>query len=158
MKKLEVESFKIEWDAPEHEHKERSQDWFWSMGILSVAAAITAVIFGNIILAVLIVTAAFSLALFINRPPENVHVIIDERGITRGKIRYPFNSLKSFWLDEDHPHPKILLRSAKPFLPLIVVPLNKEKAVEINGKLSQFLTEEYHSLPFVEKVLEYLGF
>ncbi len=152
------ESFRIEWDASEHEHKDRTSDWLWSVGILTAAAAVVSIIFGNIIFAILILTAVFAMALFVNRPPEMIHVIVDEKGITRGKVRYPFSSLKSFWLDELHPHPKILLRSAKPFLPIIVVPLGETDAVKLNEILSRYLKEEYHSLPFVEKVLEYLGF
>lgn len=152
------EPFRIEWDAHEYEHKERSSDWFWTVGILTVASAIVAIILGNVIFAILILIGAFSLALFINRPPEIVHVVVDEKGITRGNVRYPYSSLQSFWLDEIHPHPKILLRSVKPFLPIIVVPLGETDAVKLNEILSKYLKEEYHSLPFVEKVLEYLGF
>ena len=47
-------SFKIEWDAHEYEHKERNRDWFWAVGIISVSLAVVAVIFGNIIFAILI--------------------------------------------------------------------------------------------------------
>ena len=153
------QSFRIEWDAHEYEHKERSQDWFWAVGIVTFAVALVSVIFGNIIFAILILTAAFSLALFINRPPETLHVIIDEKGVTRGNVRYPYDSLISFWIDIEHPHKKILLRSNKLLMPLIVVPLGEEVDVEqLDETLSKFLKEEYHSLPFVEKVLEYLGF
>src|SRR3989338_565674 len=151
--------FKIEWDTHEYEHKERSQDWFWAVGIVTLAVAVTSVILGNIIFAILVLTAVFALAIFINRPPENVRVTVDETGITRGRVRYPYESLKSFWLDEDHPFPKIILQSTKPLMPLIVVPLGKEvDAIKVKDTLSRFLTEEYHSLPFVEKMLEYLGF
>lgn len=150
--------FKIEWDAHEYEHKERSQDWFWAVGILTFAIAVTAVILGNIIFAILVLTAVFTLALFVNRPPQTVHVVVDETGIARGRVKYPYESLSSFWLDEDHPHPKIILRSKKLFMPLIIVPLGDTDAIKLNEILSRYMTEEYHSLPFVEKVLEYLGF
>ena len=39
-------TFKIEWDAHEYEHKERSADWFWAVGIISVSMAVAAIIFG----------------------------------------------------------------------------------------------------------------
>lgn len=153
------QSFKIEWDAHEYEHKERSSDWFWAVGIITFAVALVSVIFGNIIFAVLIITAAFALALFINRPPETLHVVIDEKGVTRGKIRYPYDSLISFWVDVEHPHKKIILRSNKLLMPLIIVPLGEETEPEmVEEALSKFLEEEYHSLPFIEKFLEYLGF
>jgi len=153
------QSFKIEWEAHEYEHKERSQDWFWAVGIISVSVAIAAVIFGNIIFGILVLVGAFTLLLFASRPPSILRVSIDEKGITRGAVRYPYQTLESFWIDTEHPHKKIILRSSKLLMPLIIVPLGDEANVdELHEKLSIFLNEEFHSLPFVEKVLEYLGF
>lgn len=151
--------FRIEWDAHIYEHKERNQDWFWAVGIVTFAIAVVSVIFGNIIFAILILTAAFSLALFINRPPETVHVVVNEKGITRGNVLYPYTSLKSYWIDIEHPHNKILLKSQKVFMPLIVIPLGKDVNLDnLDNTLSQILEKEEHQLPFVELLLEYLGF
>lgn len=149
----------MEWDAHEHEHKERSSDWFWAMGIITISVAVVSVIFGNIIFAIFLLTAVFALALFINKVPETVHVIVDERGITRDRIHYPYSTLMTFWIDAEHSHPKILLSSEKIFMPLIVVPLNLDINLEqLAENLSEHLSEKYHTLPFVEKVIEYLGF
>ena len=152
-------SFKIEWDAHEYEHKERGSDWFWAVGIVSVSVAIAAVIFGNIIFGILVIIGAFTLSLFANRPPNTLRIVADEKGITRGKIRYPYSTLESFWIDTEHPHKKIILRSQKMFMPLIIVPLGDSVDVEqLHENLSRFLSEEFHSLPLVERFLEYLGF
>jgi hypothetical protein len=151
--------FKIEWDAHEYEHKERSADWFWAVGIITAAIVLVSVILGNIIFAILIAVSAFALSLFINRHPENVHVIIDEKGVALASVLYPHSTLESFWIDLDHPHKKIILRSKKTLMPLIVVPLADQVDIErVHRLLSRFITEEPHALPFVEKVLEYLGF
>ena len=152
-------SFKIEWDAHEYEHKERSSDWFWAVGIISVSVAVTAVILGNIIFGILVLISAFALSLFANRLPSTIHMIVDEKGVTRSKALYPYSTLKSFWIDMEHPHKKIILRSEKMFMPLIVIPLGDNTDVEeIHENISSMLSEEFHSLPFVEKILEYLGF
>ena len=152
-------AFKIEWDAHEYEHKERGSDWFWAVGIIVVAIAIVSVIFGNIIFSILILVGAFSLSLFANRPPTTLHIVVDEFGIARGRIRYPYSTLVSFWIDTDHPHKKIILRSERLLMPLIIVPLGDEVDIDsLHDNLSQFLQEEFHSLPFVERMLEYFGF
>ena len=154
-----VQAFRIEWDAHEYEHKERSSDWFWAVGIISISIAIAAVIFGNIIFGILVLVGTFTLSLFVNRPPHTLRVIVDERGITRGRVHYPYNTLESFWIDTDHPHKKIILRSQKTFMPLIVVPLGDEVDIDnLHDSLSLFLSEAPHDPPFVEKILEYLGF
>ena len=152
-------SFRIEWDAHEYEHKQRSPDWFWAVGIVSIAVAVASVISGNIIFGILVLIGAFALSLFANRPPTTVHVVVDDKGISKDKIRYPFSVLESFWIDTDHPHKKIILRSSKLLMPLIIIPLGESTDVEqVHESLSQLLKEEFHSLPFVEKILEYLGF
>jgi hypothetical protein len=151
--------FRMEWEAHEHEHKERSSDWFWAVGIVTISLAVVSVIFGNIIFAIFLLTAVFALALFINKVPENVHVVVDERGVTRDNLHYPYSTLRTFWIDPEHAHPKILLSSEKIFMPLIVVPLDTSINLEqLAENLSNHLAEKYHSLPFVEKVIEYLGF
>ncbi len=159
MKKQGPAPFKIEWEAHEYEYKERSQDWFWAVGIVAVAIAVTSIIFHNIIFGILVLVGAFALSLSPNREPDMVEVTLNETGITRGKVRYPYESLHSFWIDTEHSHPKILLRSKKVFLPLIIIPLDPEAhVVEIERALARFLEEEHHTLPFAEKILEYLGF
>ena len=153
------QTFKIEWDAHVYEHKQRSSDWFWAVGIVVASVAIASIILGNIIFAILIIVASFALSLFINRPPETIHNIIDENGVTRSNIRYPYDTLHSFWIDEEHSHKKILLRSKKTFMPLIIVPLGEGSDAEnLHEVLVARLEEKYYSLPFVEKLLEYLGF
>ena len=151
--------FKLEWDTHEYERKERSPDWFWAVGIITFALAFTAVILGNIIFGILIIVCAFALSIFARRDPDEIHVVIDENGITRGKIRYLYDSLESFWIDIEHPHKKIIMRSTKLFMPYIVVPLGNEvDSDRLRRILSKYMIEEFHTLPLVEKALDYLGF
>jgi hypothetical protein len=152
-------SFKIHWLAHEYEHKERTPDWFWAVGIIAVSVSIAAVIFGNTIFGILVLIAAFALTLFINRPPETVDVEVTEHGVRKGKVFYPYQTLRSFYIDIHHPHKKVLLRSEKTLVPLIIVPLNDDVDAErLRRTLGHFIHEEHLSLPFVEKILEYLGF
>jgi hypothetical protein len=150
--------FRVEWDAHEYEHKERTSDWFWAMGIVAIALAVASAIFGNLILSILIILAFFSLTLFINRPPETIHVVIDENGITRGNLRYPYPTLHSFWIDDTHNHRKIILRSQKTFMPLIIIPIGDSDSEKLQRILSRYIPQEFLSLPLTEKILEYLGF
>ncbi|MDQ3089832.1 MAG: hypothetical protein M3Q24_01610 [bacterium] len=152
-------SFRIEWDAHEYEHKVRTEDWYWAVTIITVGIAIAAIIFGNIIFGILIIISAFALSLFINRPPDTIHIVVDEKGIIKEKIRYPYSTLHSFWIDVEHPHKKILLRSQKTFMPLIIIPLGDEVDPDkLQRTLIRVLPEEYYALPFTETILEYLGF
>ena len=156
---MRQQSFKIEWQAAEYEHKERGSDWFWAVGIITFAIAIASIIFGNIIFGVLVLIGAFSLAIFANRPPNVLDMVVDDRGVTREKVHYPYSTLESFWIDVEHPHKKIILRSNKMLMPLIIIPVGDSVDIDnLHDKLSLFLKEEFHPLPLVERLLEYLGF
>lgn len=152
------ENIRIEWEAHEYEHKERSRDWFWAVGIVAVAGAVTSIIFGNIIFAILLLLCIFSLTLFINRPPQTISVALTDRGIERDGALYPYSTLHSFWVDELHPHRKIILKSKKVFMPLIIVPLGEMNGDRVRNTLVSRLPEEPLRLPFLELILEYFGF
>ena len=38
---------KLEWTALEYEEKERGNDWFWALGVIILASAITSFIYTN---------------------------------------------------------------------------------------------------------------
>ena len=38
---------KLEWSALEYEEKEQTIDWFWALGIIIIASAVTSIIFEN---------------------------------------------------------------------------------------------------------------
>lgn len=144
----------MEWETYDHENKEKSSDWFWSVGIIVISVAIVLVIFGNIIGAILVVVATFVLALFAKHEPHVVHVVVNEVGISKDRTMYTFSSLDSFWVDDAHPFKKILLKSKKPLMPLIVIPLGDDVDVDrLHRTLSRILDEEYHVLPFIERLL-----
>ena len=48
----------LEWKGREYDHNPKSADWYWALGIIAVAATVAAILFGNYLLAVLIVIAA----------------------------------------------------------------------------------------------------
>jgi hypothetical protein len=156
---IKNDTFSLEWHAPEHEHKQRSSDWFWALGIITVSIVLVAILFGNIIFGILILVSAFSLALFINKQPEDIQMSINGIGIMKDRTLYPFETLDTFWIDIEHPHKKIILHSKKVLMPLIIIPVADDMNVDaLHEQLSKYIKEEYHSLPLVEKILEYLGF
>ena len=59
----------ITWRAEEHRHVERGSDWYWALGVIAVSSAVTAVLFNNILFALLIVVAAATLGMIASRPP-----------------------------------------------------------------------------------------
>ena len=87
----------FEWEAPEYEHHERSNDWYWAMGILAVALLVVAFFLKSVLFGLLVLLGGFSLGLYSARKPEIVSFSIGARGMAIEDKIYFFEDLKSFW-------------------------------------------------------------
>ena len=103
----------IAWSAPEHLHGEKKPDWYWVVGIISLALTAVAIILGQYITAVFIVVAMIALVVHVSHPPQTIYYEVNDRGIIVNDILYPFLSLDSFWIPHDEFPPKLILKSRK---------------------------------------------
>jgi hypothetical protein len=151
---------KLSWHTLEYLHTEKTSDWYWIVGIITVTIAVIAIIMNNIIFAILILVASFTLSLFASRKPRVIEISLDGSGITVGRTKYPYNHIESFWVETRNYHPRLLLKSKKFFMPYLVILIDEEVVHpdEIRAFLLNHLHEEEHSEPFLEKLLVYLGF
>ena len=72
---------KLEWSALEYEEKEQTIDWFWALGIIIIASAVTSIIFENYFFAILIVLGGILLAVFTIKKPEIVSYELNDNGL-----------------------------------------------------------------------------
>ena len=150
----------ISWRGYEYDYHEKSGDWFWALGIIALSSTVTAIIFGNILFALLILIGAFTIALFAAKIPHLIHFEINKRGIAIDDILYPFKTLESFWIDEDkYEHHTIIIKSQRAIMPYIIIPLDKSIEFEDvrNILLTKLEEEELHE-PISHRILEFFGF
>ena len=149
----------LKWQAPEYHHYERSTDWFWAVGIITICIAVLAFIFDNALFGILILLSAGILIFYVFREPEDVEYEVNKRGVMVGKELHPYKTLEAFWIEtRNNIEPKIILKSKKSFLPYIIIPVHNESADEVADVLRNFLEEKELSEPSAHKVMEYLGF
>lgn len=148
------------WSAEEYRHREKTPDWFWALGILAVSTAVTALLFNNVLLALLILVGGFTLALYGARRPRKVSFRVDRRGVAVGDRLYPFGTLESYWLaDEGHPEEALLIvRSKKLFMPYLVLPVPHAIAHDLARDLKEHLKNEELHEPISRRLMEFLGF
>lgn len=157
--------YSIYWEAPEYYHEPKDSDWFWIVGIIAGAIILLSFIYGNILLAILILVGTVSIFLHANKEPLIREVEISEKGIRIDRTFYPYLTLDSFWI-EVHEHEdvddfyiaRLLVKSKKTLMPLIVIPIEYPNLDEIREFLSIFIEEEEHHEPLAHKVAEYFGF
>lgn len=152
----------IIWHTHEYEHREKTQDWFWAVGIITISALIIAVLFGNYILAILIVISGFCLILFGNKEPDHIRFEINGAGILIDNTLFPYGTLHSFWVENnDHleAESNLFIRSNKTLVPLIHIPLIWEvDPEEVRAHLLTHISEEEHYQSFSHRLLQHLGF
>jgi len=149
----------ISWDAPTHIYTEKNSDWYWSVGIITLAIAAVCFIFAQIITGIFVILAAVALVLHASKRPKVVHHEINDRGVVVDDILYPFLSLNSFWIPHDQQGPaKLLMRSRKTFMPLIIILIEEVDPEKVREVLLKYIAETEHHQQFLHHVLEGLGF
>ncbi|PIT91063.1 hypothetical protein COU17_02430 [Candidatus Kaiserbacteria bacterium CG10_big_fil_rev_8_21_14_0_10_49_17] len=148
------------WQTYEYEYNDKSPDWYWALAIIAISSAVTAILFENVLFALLILIGAFTVALFAVRKPNVVNFEINNRGVVIDRTLYQYQTLDSFWiLYEDDGDRVLLIKSKKTMVPLIVVPLSEDVDVEsLHNYLLERLEEVEMEEPIAHRFLEFLGF
>jgi hypothetical protein len=155
---------KLSWSALEYDEKERTDDWFWALGIIVVTSSIASIIFGNYFFAVLLILAGVLLGFFAIKKPEMVTYELNKDGLVIRNRLYPYENIKSFWVQIDNSSPNkvkplLFIHSERVFMPVITVPIEKLYAEEIHSILtSQNVPEVEMKEHPSEKIMEILGF
>jgi len=150
----------LQWNSLEYTHREKSIDWFWAVGIIALAVAVTAVIYHNILFAVFIIIGTFTLLMFAARKPRSVEFEINKRGLRIDRVLYPYSTLHSFWIhDHEEKQKKLIIQSEKVLMPYVSIPIPDDVNVDVlRDFLDDYLPEEEHPESLSEALMEYLGF
>lgn len=148
----------ISWNAPEHLQNEKSNDWYWVVGIITLALIAVCIIFGQFITALFFLVAVSVLVLHASYPPRIIHYEINDRGIVADDKLFPFLSVDSFWIPHDIWPPRILVKSRKILMPLMVIFIDQVDPEEVREILLHYIAEKEHREPLFKLLLERWGF
>jgi hypothetical protein len=151
----------ISWQAHEYFHQEKSNDWYWGLGIVAITAAVLAIVLGNTLFALIITLFAFTSAMQAHREPKLMNFELTNRGIVINHLLYPYSTLESFSVGEQHlnkPDPKVLIKSKRPMFSFIHLPVEEVDIEDVRDYLLMYLKEAELEESVLEKILEYFGF
>jgi hypothetical protein len=151
---------RIEWGAHEHEHQEKTPDWYWALGLVALVGFIGSLLLGNVLLAIVILLGGLVMGLYATLHPHYAEFALTHRGVIIEEKLYPYQTLDSFWIDDIVPEkPKLLIKSQKIMMPLMVLPIPDDIDPEIIHRyLLQYLQEEENNEPIAHRLIEALGF
>lgn len=149
---------KLEWTALEYEEKERGKDWFWALGTIVVTTGAASVIFKNYFFAMLIVLGGVLLGFFAIKKPNTISYELNERGLKTGSRLYPYENIKSFWVQLE-PRAELFVKSERMFMPILSIPLPESLPAEIHDIfVSKNIPEEEMKEHLSDKIMDSLGF
>jgi len=148
---------KIEWKTLEHEHKDHSVDWFWTIGLIALVSAGAAVWFHNYLFAIFIVISAISLIFISIREPQEITFSIDTKGIKMGRSSYAWKEIKSFNIKSEENYNKLFIETDKRFLPVYTINIPKYIIEDLKNSLLKVIPanseiKESPSMQFMEKL------
>ena len=149
----------FEWEGREHDYNPKDADWYWALGIITVAGVVAALLFGNYLLALLFIIAAAAFALHAAKEPPLHRFRLVERGIMIGDELHPFEHMTSFSVLEDIEGefpPMLSVKTTSWLSPHLIIPL---QGVDVDAVYAYFLhhvDEEEHHHTFVDLVAAWL--
>jgi hypothetical protein len=164
MQANEHEGKKIIWSALEYEEKDRSQDWFWALGIIIITGALASTIFGNYFFAALLILGGLLLGFYAMKKPEVITYELNIKGLKIGSRLYPHDSIKAFWIQADftpgsNVKPLFFIHSERAFMPILTIPINLMIAEDIHSFMSEQEVAEVEMKEHPsEKIMDALGF
>ena len=133
-------------------------NWYWALGIVAVCVALISVLFGNLLFGIIILVAAFTLALLAQTPPPLVEFHITERGIRINERMHRFEDCIAFWVEDHDADPPLLLVDTTQWMsPNLVIPLVDIDPYEVRAFLSRKIEERPMKEPVAHKILEAFG-
>ncbi|MFM7089033.1 MAG: hypothetical protein ACKOW9_05920 [Candidatus Paceibacterota bacterium] len=148
----------INWTLPEHEHREKTNDWYWALGVIVVCGSIAAIMYENYLFAGVLVLSGILMGHFGSTPPETVSYEINSKGFKLKHHTYPYKKIKSFFVGGETA-PFLFMKIDRPFMPIIYVPIEKHLSEMIRGKFLSFgIPEEEMKEHPSEKLMDMIGF
>jgi len=146
------------WETTEHNHTRKTSDWYWVVGIIALAFFVSSILFGNYTFSGVVLLATVALFLSSHREPEHLKIGMDGKGIYINKDHYPYETIHSFYIEDDFGVPRIFIKSKKILMPLIVIPLGDIERDDVEFFLGYHLDNEKIEESLFQIILEYFGF
>lgn len=147
----------ISWRVDTHEHMERSNDWYWGLGLMTLVAAGISVFLGNALFALILLLGAGSLGVLVARGPREHEVKVTQKGLHLDGTLYRWSGVRSFWVEEGR-DPHLLITTQGVLHPQLVIPLlDQNRARNVREYVRKLAAEEEQEPHLGHHVAQMLG-
>ena len=141
----------VEWQAPEHEHYEKTADWYWWSLLVALVLFVYAVRQPSVLFAILIVISWIAIVIHAARTHRSIRLAISERGLIIHNKLFFWKDLKSFWIFYEPPLRKeIVLESKKTIMPRMRIQIGDSDPMLIREHMMRFVHEQEQADSLIE--------
>jgi hypothetical protein len=146
------------WMAHEYVYYEKSSNWYWILGIVTITLVIIAFLLNNLLFAIFILLAGGTLVLYGSKKPEILQFSATTTGVKVKNFLYPYQTLDFFWIDETGLEPILILEPKKRVSNQILIPLGDTEPQALREFLDAYIPEDYIERTWAQKIMEEVGF
>jgi len=156
--KTVVDPNTLQWSAAEFTFREKTNDWYWTVGGATVALIILSYFIDNFLFAIISIIGGFSVALLGAKKPSTLNFKITEKGVQIENKMFLFSDMESFCINEELAYePRLFTKMKAGFLHVITYPIHKEDIEIIKEFLKKHLKEEETPEPFASILIRLIG-
>jgi len=159
---MEKESRKptlLSWKTLEHVHRPRTKDWYWGLGLTTIAGIVIAILIGNALIGVMIAIIAFTILLYTFHPPITLNIGVTEDGIKINNKLYSFENIHAYDIHDYKEETSLFIILKEGISPLIIIPINKDIVAidDIHETFQEFIPQEHMQTPLIHRIMHYLN-
>ncbi len=151
----------MQWSGQEYSFNDRGSDWYWALGIVTTAAIIAAILFNNILLALVIFAGSCAIALQAAKHVRTHQFTLYDAGIAIDDNLYLFENMRDFsvleYLDETLP-PALSLKTNHLLAPHLLIPITEHDPEDVYWFIEERLPEGEHEHSLVDQISALLKF
>jgi len=105
------------WDSPEFEFRDKSPDWYWTIGLVGILLTLLAVFsMKDFFFAGFALLATILIIVLARRQPEMMRVELSESGVRIGETMTSFQKIDAFWIETEYGKERSDMR-----IPIIII-------------------------------------
>lgn len=148
----------IVWEKPEYIHQEKTNDWYWALGVIVLSGSIASIIYENYFFAIFLVLSGAMMGYLGGKHPGVSRHELNEKGLAIDSTFFPYQEMISFWV-RDGEDPKLFLKTKKIFAHYLSIPIETEhvetiKDMLLSAGIAEVETKEHPT----ENIMSMIGF
>lgn len=143
----EEQNILISWTTPEHVHHDRSIDFYWIVGLITIVVSVLAFIFKDALFGVFILIGGGLYAYVNHKKPNDVTVTINEKQIIIGDDIYLISKIQYFRIVQIKDEYELVLSIRQSYSPVVSVCIPGDIVNQTREILLTMIEESENSVP-----------